>query len=229
MQFGSDCARMLSQHHSSKAILVGHSMGGIEALHMLHSLGPAAPILAVITIAAPLSGPVIPATPTTLHVYAAAQRAVYNPHHGTPSWTKLMCVGSLCIFMFDYCFWCPQAPLTHGAHKPQPLTVLLFATPAPLATDPHSGAAIFSVCSGRADWQVQGSACTPPGCTQGLCDDWALWQSSTMTGVWATADHQASVWCHQLVSRLSRAMLAGASTPGQFAASAAAVLHGMSV
>lgn len=84
---------------------------------------------------------------------------------------------------------------------------------------------ILSVCSGRADWQVQGSACTPPACTRGVCDDWALWQSPTMAGVWASANHQASVWCHQLVSRLSKALLAGVATK-PFGKHARAVLDG---
>lgn len=73
---------MLVQHHDTKTVLVGHSMGGVVALHILHSLGPTAPIAAIVTIATPLSGPVLPATPTTLQIYAAAQQTIYNPHHG---------------------------------------------------------------------------------------------------------------------------------------------------
>lgn len=84
------------------------------------------------------------------------------------------------------------------------------------------------MCSGRADWQVQGSACTPPACVHDLCDDWTLWQSQTMAGVWASPDHQASVWCHQLVARLGRAVLAGIQAPA-FGAAATAVLDGRSL
>ncbi len=70
---------------------------------------------------------------------------------------------------------------------------------------------ILSLCCGQADWQVQGPSCSVGPCVGGRCGQWALWHAQTMPGVWAMSDHQGAVWCHQLVSRVAGAVLAGVS------------------
>lgn len=118
MQFGSDCTRMLAKHHNSKAVLVGHSMGGVTALHILHSLGPDAPILAVVTIAAPLSAPLLPATPTTLHVYAEAQKAIFNPHHGVERRATHTTPRIIAMFLVVYHMLCMVSRCVHTVNRP---------------------------------------------------------------------------------------------------------------
>ncbi len=55
-------------------VLVGHSMGGHIGLHVLLQLkGSASQVVAVVTIATPLGGTVLPATPSTLQAYHTAQ------------------------------------------------------------------------------------------------------------------------------------------------------------